>query len=376
MKIVLDEKINIFEKVKSVLKGGHLCGVYREADSIYAENILKELTREYRVSRKVLSSDVENDVEIAKDIMDVADDVRLYIVFGGGDIIECVKYASTMKEIKYIVILTTPTVVKKDTAYLFTGGSLRRYNVSAPSAVLGEWKYLLTRDGFEGLVGDLAYALLDSFDNRYLSYMKNSCPKDDGVMSKVESFIERNELDKKELLKLAMGLSNLKTCNSSELFPYYIRRSEDKGFLIGKYRFEIAYTLLLLYSYYLKYEGDDLLYPPDILASVDVMSAVFKENITKIMSEYRYSLVSDYIKHGFLMNEYKEELISDVDNYISITVRLSKVFRRISSDGGYSLSRLPQYKALMKRLSALSILEERDTLLRHMKTDGVLERYI
>ena len=60
MKIILDEKINVFEKVKSVLKGGHLCGVYREADSLYAENILKDLTREYRVSRKILPSDAEN----------------------------------------------------------------------------------------------------------------------------------------------------------------------------------------------------------------------------------------------------------------------------------------------------------------------------
>ena len=76
------------------------------------------------------------------------------------------------------------------------------------------------------------------------------------------------------------------------------------------------------------------------------------------------------------MREYREELVSDVDRYIDVMMKLSKAFRRISSDGGYSLSELPDYKSLMKRLSALSVLEDRDTLLRHMKTDGILERYL
>lgn len=376
MKIILDEKINVFEKVKSVLKGGHLCGVYREADSLYAENILKDLTREYRVSRKILPSDAENDEETAKDIMNVSDDARLYVVFGGADVVECVKYAATMKEIKYIVILTTPCVAAKDTAYIFAGGSLRSYKASLPSVILGEWKYLMTRDGFEGLVGDIAYALLSSFDARYLSYMKNVYPKEDGVLMKAEEFACGDGLDKKELLKLASAVSNLKSNNSAELFPYYVKRGDDKEFSIGKYKFEIAYTILLLYSYYLKYDGDDLYYPPDIMNSVDVMNSVFRENIAKVMSQYRYSLVGDYVKHCFLMREYREELVSDVDRYIDVMMKLSKAFRRISSDGGYSLSELPDYRSLMKRLSALSVLEDRDTLLRHMKTDGILERYL
>jgi len=126
----------------------------------------------------------------------------------------------------------------------------------------------------------------------------------------------------------------------------------------------------------LKYDGDDLYYPPDIMNSVDVMNSVFSENIAKVMSQYRYSLVGDYVKHCFLMREYREELVSDVDRYIDVMMKLSKAFRRISSDGGYSLSELPDYKSLMKRLSALSVLEDRDTLLRHMKTDGILERYL
>ena len=376
MDIKMSDNVNLYDAVRDVIKGGHILAVYSESDAIYAENLLRCLVREYRITKKVLPTNIDNDMSIVDDIMRCDDDVRLVISFGGNNMLECTKVATTMMGLGHIIVLTTPLMLRGESTYIFENGMLKLRSTVSPKCVLRDNANLARRAGIEYVLADMSECMLDAFDEVYKGVLggKGVVEKDrlDNILHIMNSTDEGN---RQAIIESTLNVKPPRESITSYI-AYEMSRSSDSGRDAHSYKYGLAYTILLLYKGYIECDGDDLLYPPDIVDSARRISKMYDIDISPLVLGYKVMGASEYMRMRHITHEYREELLAMLDRCIATMEHVSRVYRRVSKDAGYAMYNDVSLDSLLESIGLFSICEGENTPIRLMKVGGYLERYI
>ena len=376
MEVIIDEKINYVEELKKVLKGGHILAVYRECDSLFAERVIKTVENAYRITKKVLASSTENTRDVVEDIREADDDIRLILAFGGHNVIECCKQVATLNGIALVVILTTPTRINEQESVIFDNNSLCICKTVEPSSLLVSRNHIAMRSDFSDIVSLFAEQMLVAYDRLFQNLVQGlgltNLDKIGNIIAKAKRLDENKKI---EMLEQGYEIENSPISTYSKISEIMNRRTAE-GVDRSNLKFAITYSILLLYRSYIVANFDDLIYPPDIVASARFVSNLYGGNLHEIIMNYKMMSSREYMRMIHVSREYRSELLAILNKIIDEMQHLSKVMRRVSKDVGYEMYSGIHLDDILEGISALSILEENNTLLRLMKSSGMLERYL
>ena len=376
MNIIIQDKINYIEEIGKVLKGGHILVVYRDSDALLGDKLIKILGDYYRITMKRLPSNVENDASVVDDVMDIDDDIRMIVAVGSGSILEVVKHAASLLGIALVVILTSAYRMRGDNAFIFGENELNEYKCIAPAKVLIPTEHVLKRNNCCYLISDIAESMLSKFDEQFMLLLSGN-----GLMhsKKLTSYIEKistiDENKKLDLLHLAYEIKDEKSSMATRI-AYILSHSATSRQDMASYQFALTYMILLLYKWYIGYSGDDLLYPPDIVDSAELVERTYGIEVSDSIMSYKMMSSSEYMRLSHIIGEYRGELNCILESMIDTMKNLARAYRRLSRDSGYNLYGDLNVDTIERSISELAIYESDNTLLRVMKVSGFLEHYL
>ena len=393
-KVVFEK--NVFEKaagmVSEVLAIGHILFVSTNDTGAYLD-IRHSLRRaDFKVSEMIYDAFVkasEKSAGMLIDILDRNESIRLIVGAGSGTVNDIVKYASSVKKIPNMFFITAPSTDSwlNSKVYLDDSDKMKEFDGTPPVHLIADignkCPKALVAAGFATLYS----RLISIFDYEYQCRVTGTAYCGfiiDGLKKDIRDFLAApfNPSDSDDLRRLMICLVNvsLKLSYISDNPP--IKAADLLTRLIRLHNHNCpsapliaALSLHKVYSSWLAGKPADILIPPDRSCYYELMNKYFGIDETAyLLNVIEYDNIMPKI--AYTTNQIRKELMAELKSIMTDSEEISGNIRRIFIDKGYHISKVLDFKDLMKFISITGELSEGFPLIKYIEKTGVLSHYL
>lgn len=375
---------NAAENIVGVFDKGNIAVITAKSVECFADIAIKSLIRGGYFVRKVVTDDCDTVEAAAEEVLRLDECVRFLVGVGAGKIADVARYSASKREIGYALIPTAPSTESYICDYVAHTGNGCCLKCDFPEMIIIDEELMekapsaLVAAGY----GRVIAQLVGIFDLEF-SKVVDAADFNEDILQDLAENIHRFELAKSEplfkirlmqlLMKIAKAKAAMDIKNTAVDSFAYVLAENTKGHTEGETSFIAGYVLLNLYRMFLSARAVDTLLPSDTVKTLKLLEKMRAINYNKYVSMICQDSVNAYLKRGFILNEYREELYSRLDGLDMSG--LTRFWRRLYDDAGFWLKDFIGNASLMRYLSLAAELSE-NCLLKYIKRLGFLERFI
>lgn len=372
-----------------ILCDGHVGVCYCESDSQIGARAVKELRRSgYRVTPILFASDVEMNREESDKLCNCADDIRLWIAVGNGELCQIVKTAAHARETEWIYFPTAPIGLCEYLPYAIRkqGISVRFLSARAPIAVIvdTDWiKKCKDKDVASGY-GTIFARKCELFDEAFGKIVcghKRCASLLQRQKSTIEEFEQQYESadDKTTLIMrtlLTLGLiaqmydaplcagENAIGSSAVDAMANVIAAAAVGRAPHGVNKMIAACALSVYYGHMVFNEPDLLSVPADRVAEYKEISKSCGSDAVGLLGAYTELPNASIAKELHVYCEFRQDLQAKAAELKSDLTLALKRFRRLFEDAGFWLSGYLAYPVLNRLCRFAGAISPHGTLMR------------
>ncbi|MDE5654328.1 MAG: hypothetical protein K2I46_01805 [Clostridia bacterium] len=339
---------DVAKVVTDVMPMGHICVCYLSKDKELVQKAIKEISEfEYKVTYVEYPDGVVCDGESAKDIIECADDVRLFLGVGGREITTLLCMACEKRPLLYALITDSP--------FLYGVG----YALKGATPI----KLLIDRAGknnfedFAKCVGAILAHRVALWEKKYIHYMvgiqdyaKLKRERDllDGIIG------DGNMLDADKLFSGILEYAQIFDApykSSVEILAELIENinlTNDRG----ESMLLAGIALVKYFKAIMSIEECMLIPPSDVSSRCRALAKILGIDVSDVIN-----LVKDrkfQSKWLYIHNEYREDMLKEIEELDSKLPNIIKSAKRFMLDVGYHLGEDYECNSIIQLIYNLS----------------------
>lgn len=319
--------------VADIMPMGHICVCYLSKDKELAEKAVKEVSDfEYKISRVEFPDEVVCDGESALDIVNCADDVRLFLGVGGREITALLCKACEKRTLIYALVTDSPFIYG-------VGYALKC--MQAPIKLLIDGAGKNSFEDYAKCVGAVLAHRVEVWEKKYIHYMMGiqDCAKLKVEQDLLDSIIgdgHMSDMDKlfNGILKYT-EIYDMPYKSSVELLAQLIEHislTNDRG----ESMLLASIALVKYYKAIMSIEEYMLIPPSDISSTCRNLAKILGMDVSDIINMVKDRKFQS--KWLYIHNEYRRDMLEEIEELDAKLVSIIKSAKRFMPDVGYHLA--------------------------------------
>lgn len=340
---------DVAKTVVDVMPMGHICVCYLSSDKQLAQKALEEISEfEYKITCVEYPDGVVCNDENALDIVNCADDVRLFWGIGGREIATLLRMACKIRPLQYALVTNTPFLY--GIGYALKGGQ-------------EPIKLLIDKDGKDGsddyakCVGAILAHRVSLWEKKYVYYMM-------GIQDYNSLKIEQDLLDAligdghmSDTSRIFNGILEYAKIYDEPYKPSVLILAEliERVNLTsdrGESMLLAAIALVKYFKSIMSIEEYSLITPADLSSKCRALAKILGIEVSDLIG-----MVKDRKFQGkwlYIHSEYRQDLLKEIEDLDSKLLNIIKSAKRFMPDVGYHLGEDYDCNSIIQLLYNLS----------------------
>jgi glycerol-1-phosphate dehydrogenase [NAD(P)+] len=386
------------EVITKIMPAGKILFITDEAspESAAVEKILQGC---FGVEKHNFPQGFKPDISCCAELLKHSEDIRLAVAYGGGEICSVAKHYGALSGRKVVMVPSVPSGegYLSGISSLYVNGLKQSIAVPPVTALVCDTEIMVRSPqshraaGF-GIICSKLTALLDMqfekcmvgayFCENVAALIKQSI---NICINEGEGLINENKKSIYALTdaflrcSLAEQLQGNCICGGEHNLADMLKavKYDLKPLLYGEKLFLAHKYITGLYKLFFTNKFTDLLPPPDKALHAEKLAQICGADYLYCLSKMNYDLSPQtYRMHGYKLEEYREELKGIIQLYETKTSAAAVIFKRMYSDAGFWINGAIKDKELTLSVALAADLNDRYTVLAHMRNMGIFEKYL
>lgn len=374
----------IADLCKLSLKCGTLGIVYDKKLSSCAGSI-EEILKSNSYKTILFEFDDKDDIKTCNALLNAQEDIRLWIAIGTGKIANCVKYVSSQRHNEWICVMSAPTTDSILYPYSEYIHDCKRELIECnpPVSLIADLDIIQNapKQCIASGYGTLVSKLLRLFDLKAEKIVKdNDCNELYNIFN--ENLMEFFENQSATSLQTKICVTLIRLGIISQFCPIdYLQGVEydiacdlcnlKKERLLGENLMLICITVFCVLRSYLANQPDNLFIPCDINKKIRYLDKQCNKNSLVTYANYKKDQYS--ASYMLITKEYADDLICDLNYYLSAMKGKIKCFRRIYKDLGLWLGEYMTIENLHDIVCASASVSNKSSLFKSIVLSGAID---
>jgi glycerol-1-phosphate dehydrogenase [NAD(P)+] len=334
--------------------------------------------------------------QLDKMAKELPEDIRLVVAYGSRSVCDAAKYIARRREIRLIMIPSTPGgSYLSTTSHLYSGNLCKGYKSAAPYALLCDLNVIrqASKEVLASAFGELCsrlVALVDWYFSKCIADGHHCSSIEELVMQCInmainsgEGLIADNEfslyITSEALLRssLCSQLLGYDRCSvgSSHLAAQLMSPKQKMRY--GERCIVAGRAILNMYSLFSSSDVSDVFMPPDKDLRARKAAQILGAHPGRVYDNSSYVTdIGEYRSRLERAQEYRKEFLKLLDFYIAKLNMAWVVFKRLYKDAGAWMDGAIDERDLASSIALAPELTEDYTPLSLMRDMGILERYV